>query len=42
MNKTVKQIALFLLIGLVILMIFQLNQGGKENTGSFPPTGVSA
>jgi len=31
MNKTVKQIALFLLIGLVILLIFNLNQGGKDN-----------
>jgi len=31
MNKTVKQIALFLLIGLLILAIFQVNQSGKTN-----------
>jgi cell division protease FtsH len=31
MNKTFKQIALFLLIGLLILAIFQMNQGGEEN-----------
>ncbi|PKL35062.1 MAG: cell division protein FtsH [Spirochaetae bacterium HGW-Spirochaetae-1] len=31
MNKTVKQIALFLLIGMLILAIFQVNQSGKTN-----------
>jgi len=31
MNKTVKQIALFMLIGLIILMIFQVNQNGGDN-----------
>ncbi|HOO72721.1 MAG TPA: ATP-dependent zinc metalloprotease FtsH [Spirochaetota bacterium] len=31
MNKTFKQIALFLLIGLLILAIFQMNQSGEEN-----------
>ena len=31
MNKTFKQIALFLLIGLLILAIFQMNQTGDDN-----------
>ena len=31
MNKSLKQIALFLLIGLIILAIFQLNQKGDTN-----------
>ena len=31
MNKTFKQIALFLLIGLLVLAVFQVNQSGSDN-----------